>query len=212
MIKSNFRDWTLDKIDASFQLQQADNNECLNNWLALPFPLLEWERIAVNLLQKKMNLGLNGWNEVELENKFISPLFMLADIDNKQFAYFLEREITANIGKYELIGRVDGMIATGFRNPQKPYFCMNEYKGEVDPTGDPAGQCLIAMLVAQALNNHDALIYGCYIIGKMWQFIVLEGSNYTISKSFNADDEEIFDIYRILKGLKEIIQKQIEKI
>ena len=41
------------------------------------------------------------------------------------------------------------MIATGFRSPKKPYFCLNEYKRGTDPDDDPKGQALIAMLVAQ---------------------------------------------------------------
>ena len=36
--------------------------------------------------------------------------------------------------------------------------------------------------------------------------MVLEGKEYAMSKFFTSDDEEIFDIFRILKGLKPIIE------
>ena len=55
----------------------------------------------------------------------------------------MERDLAATIDNYELSGRVDGMIATGFRNPRMPYFCLNEYKKGTDPNGDPRGQALI---------------------------------------------------------------------
>ena len=78
---------------------------------------------------------------------------------------------------------------------------MNEYKRESDPTGDPRGQALIAMLAAQNLNNSGDIVFGCYITGKSWRFMVLENKTYAISKSYSADDEEIADIFRIMKGL-----------
>ena len=37
--------------------------------------------------------------------------------------------------------------------------------------------------------------------------MVMEGKNYSISKSYKADDEEVLDIYRILKGLKYRIEQ-----
>jgi hypothetical protein len=37
--------------------------------------------------------------------------------------YFLERRLSAIVGDYELSGIVDGMIATGFRDPAIPLFC-----------------------------------------------------------------------------------------
>ena len=71
-----------------------------------------------------MVLGGDDWNEVELKNKFISPLIVFSGIDNKKFAYFLERELSATIQDYELFGKVDGMIASGFRSPKKTLFLL----------------------------------------------------------------------------------------
>jgi hypothetical protein len=39
--------------------------------------------------------------------------------------------------------------------------------------------------------------------------MALEGKKYAFSKSFTVDDDEIFDIYRILKSLKSHIEQQI---
>jgi hypothetical protein len=106
------------------------------------------------------------------------------------------------------------MIATGYRSPKVPYFCLNEYKRQTDPNGDPRGQALIAMMIAQELNknhnrNADRPLLGCYVIGRNWYFMALIGTQYAISKDFSCVDDEIFDIYRILKGLKVQIEKMI---
>ena len=208
MKKVNFREWTLDKIDDAFGTIQNVSNPTLDEWLSYEYLLSDYEHRFLTDLQEALLIGVDDWNEVELKNKFISPLIVLAKFDTRKMSYFMERELSATLGDYEISGKVDGMIATGFRSPKKPYFCMNEYKRESDPTGDPRGQALIAMLAAQNLNDSGDIVFGCYITGKSWRFMVLENKTYAISKSYSADDEEIADIFRIMKGL----HFQIDKI
>jgi len=87
----------------------------------------EFETRYLKMLSNSyLTLGGDNWNEVELENKIISPMIVFSEIQNKKFSYFLERDLFTSIGDYELMGRVDGMIATGFRSPKAPYFCFNE--------------------------------------------------------------------------------------
>ena len=201
MKKVNFREWTLDKIDDAFGTIQIVSNPTLDEWLSYEYVLSDYEQHFLTDLQEALLIGVDDWNEVELENKFISPLIIFAKFDTRKMSYFMERELSATLGDYEISGKVDGMIATGFRSPKKPYFCMSKYKRESDPTGNPRGQALIAMLAAQNLNDWGDIVFGCYITGKSWRFMVLENKTYAISKSYSADDEEIADIFRIMKGL-----------
>ena len=205
-MKRNFRDWDLDEIEETFNLLQVEQLDALTHWLSFSYTIDDYEKKYLDELKAVYLIGGDDWNEVELENKFISPLFVFAKMDSKQFAYFLERELSATIGAYEIMGKVDGMIATGFRNPRKPYFCLNEYKRQTDPNGDPRAQVLIAMLAAQQINQDHNPIYGCYIIGRSWYFMVLVGQEYAISNVFTCTDEELYDIFRILKGLRKGIQ------
>ncbi len=113
----------MDKIDEAFAVQQVDNLLVLDELLAFEYQINEYEKNYLDILSHNyISYGGDDWNEVELENKFISPLIVFSGIDNKKFAYFLERELSFTIGEYELSDKVDGMIATGFRNPKKPYF------------------------------------------------------------------------------------------
>ena len=102
-------------------------------------------------------------------------------------------------------GNPDSVIASGRRSPKKPYFCFHEFKRQHETKGDPAGQCLAAMLVAQELNEHKHPIYGCYVQGLDWFFMILEGKEYCISNGYMATRDDIFDIFRILKALKQIV-------
>jgi hypothetical protein len=210
MIQSNFRDWNLDRIDEAFGTEQVNSLPALDALLGFAYEADDYERKYLLQMQGVYALGGDEWNEVELENKFISPVITFAGIDNRRFAYFLERELRATIGDYDLSGKVDGMIATGFRSPKKPYFCLAEYKRGTDPNGDPKGQALIAMLVAQHLNADQRPLIGCYVIGKYWQFVALSGRHYAISNSFVCDDKDIFDIYRVLKSLRYHIEQLLD--
>jgi hypothetical protein len=208
MTQTTFKDWTLDSIDEAFETKQVRHLPSLDSLLAFPYECSDYERQYITDLRELYYLGGDEWNEVELENKFISPLIVFAKIDNERFAYFLERPLSAIIGDYEISGRVDGMIASGYRAPKKPFFCLNEYKRQTDPDGNPKSQALASMLAAQALNDDPAQpVFGCYIIGSTWYFMVLQGRQYAVSGTFVCTDDDIFAIFRVLKGLRFAIEE-----
>ncbi len=210
MKQATFKDWDLDRLDEAFGLKQVWESDLLAQWENCEIEITEAEKNSLFYFQKALIRGGRAWNEVELENKFISPLILTARIDDEKIGYFLERRLSGIVGDYELSGVVDGMIATGFRNPQTPLFCLHEYKRSVENQGTPDAQVLAAMLVARELNNRDKPIYGLYVVGLIWNFIVLKDNEYCISKDYTSDDENVFLIFKMIKALKEIIQSQLQ--
>lgn len=211
-----FSNATLPKLEALFNLKR--------NFEANLSSLIEWQKLAseqevseVDIqilirLQQKLKIGGSGWNEVELESKFIAPLFTFADYDDGKIGYFMERFLEAKIGEKKLLGTVDGIISQGYLEPSLPYFCMQEFKRSQDNKGRADGQTLAAMLAAQALNENNFPIYGLYIVGVSWNFMVLEGNDYTISETYTADGKGIYDIFKMLKALKIIISEEIKTL
>ena len=62
------------------------------------------------------------------------------------------------------------------------------------------------MLVAQELNQHRNPVYGCYVKGEIWHFMILQERTYCISGGYLATrSNELYDIFRILNVLKRII-------
>ncbi len=206
MKKATFKDWTLTTLEDAFGLKQIWVSGLLTQWENQEIEIPEIDKSNLLYIQKSLILGGRAWNEVELENKFISPVIMTASIDDEQIGYFLERPLACVIGDYALSGIVDGMIATGIRNPHTPYFCLHEYKRSIENQGTPDAQVLAAMLVARELNQNKLPIYGLSVVGLVWNFVVLQGNEYCISKSYNADDEEITVIFKMLKALKQLIK------
>lgn len=80
----------------------------------------------------------------------------------------------------------------------------------MDSSGDPIGQNLAAMLVGQVLNENEDVIYGCYIVGRLWYFMVLKGKDYVLSKEYSSTQEDgIRCIVKILKTLRAILFQKL---
>ncbi len=201
----NFKNCTLIKLDKTFGLTQIEEVQALQTWLNGEADLSDLERDVLIMLQQNLRFNVDNWNESELTRHFIGPVFTLVNYSSRNFNLFAERLLTGVVDGVEMGGKPDGMIASGYREPEKPYFCFQEYKREKDPDGDPSAQSLAAMLVAQELNDSRHPVYGCYVRGRDWFFMLLQGRAYGISEGYMATRDDIFDIFRILRVLKRMI-------
>src|SRR5438552_2090311 len=159
MQKYYFRQCTSTLLDRTFGLRKTFSNQTLDGWLQADVALSEKEKEILERYQELLILNSDAWNEQELALHFIGPLLSLVHFTEPyRFNLFAERRISAVIpgsaGEVELSGEPDGIIATGYREPEVPLFAFTEYKRQLDPNGDPAGQTLAAMLVGQALNDN----------------------------------------------------------
>lgn len=207
--KLALNDMTQLKMNKLFGLEKRLQLGELDAWLSELPELSAFEYALAKHFQQRLIENINVWNEQELSLHFIGPVFAAVNFTVlNRLNLFAQRPISAIIGDYELSGKPDGLIASGYWAPEQPYFCFQEYKKEPEPSGDPIGQTLAALLVGQKLNENSLPIYGCYVVGRSWYFIVLENTQYAISKDFSAADEDIFHILRILKALRTIIFKR----
>lgn len=209
--KYSFRQCTLTLLDRLFGLRKSFSPALLDHWLPANIELSDIERKILQNYQELLILNSDAWNEQELSLHFIGPILGLARFTEPyRFNLFAERKIGAILpgqnDEIELSGEPDGLIATGYREPEIPMFAFTEYKRDLDPEGDPAGQTLAAMLVGQKLNATAHPIYDCYVVGREWFFMVLQDKHYAISNGHNAlQTAELEEILRILKALKLII-------
>ena len=213
---------TLKYLDKTFKLREISNLPALNDWLTRPAELSDFERQALLRFQAVLTFNVHDWNEQELSLNFIGPVFALINFSTPEFNFYAQRDVSGVVEDTLLYGRVDGMVASGRREPEIPFFAfersdVSEYKRNLDPNGDPAGQVLAAMLVGQALNRDvtqtESAMYGCYVVGRDWYFMALDGRNYATTKGHNAlDTEELFDIFRILKVLRQLVAERISPV
>ncbi|MEM6320975.1 MAG: hypothetical protein AAF960_25135 [Bacteroidota bacterium] len=190
-----------------FGIKEVEKLEALDNWLNVLPPLTEAEKTIAKHYHRRLLKNISSWSEQELSLGFIGPLIHIIDFKVPyQLNFFAQRPISAVVGNYELMGKPDGMLAAGNFEPENPFFAFQEYKKDINSSGDPAGQNLAAMLVGQAQNQAQEIIYGCYIVGRNWYFMVLEGKEFAVSKDYSATHEDdILKIVQILKGLRDLL-------
>lgn len=202
----NFNQCTLPLLDKTFGLRRALELPALTQWLenGKQHTLSALDHSKLADLQELLLINADNWNEQELSLHFIGPIFSILKFSELyRYNLFAQRHIEAIVQSYLLTGEPDELIASGYYEPEIPYFAFSEYKRQRDPNGDPAGQALAAMLVGKNLNPQPQPVYGCYVIGRDWYFMVLVDHHYAISRGHNAlQTEALVDILCILKALK----------
>jgi hypothetical protein len=205
---------TLKYLDKTFRTKRVQGLPSLDAWLTMPADISDFERQSLLHYQRVLDFNVHDWNEYELDTHFIGPIFSLVNFSTTDFNHFGQRDLEAVVDDTLLFGRVDGMVASGSREPEMPFFAfqrsvVTEYKRMTDPNGDPAGQCLAAMLVGHTLNQLALPLYGCYVVGDSWRFLTLEGRQYATSPGYSATSDDLFDIFRILKALKQLVSERV---
>jgi hypothetical protein len=213
MEKLAFGECTTILLDKIFGLRRQNTLPELEAWLALAKTITLSKRDKENCVELRnlLNKNVFYWNEQDLALHFIGPMFSKVDFTEPyRFNLFAERSISSIVENHELFGKPDELIATGYGEPEIPFFAFQEYKREKDPNGDPAGQCLAAMLVGQSKNKDNLPIFGSYVIGRDWYFLILQGKHYAVSRDFSAITDDVFEILRLLKALKMMIMERTE--
>lgn len=215
MQEKSFVKCTLAFLDETFNLREVETLPHLVEWETVSAEVTATERIILENFQQGLRFNVHDWNEYELLAKFIGPIFGTISFSSWDYNWFGERDLEAKITtakeEWRLFGKPDGFIASGRRLHKQPYFAFQEYKREKDPDGDPVGQVLAAMLVGRELNERKRPMYGCYVVGSNWYFLVLDGQNYAISAGYSALNNDLFLIINILKKLKEYIIHFVEE-
>ena len=206
MRAKSFKYWITQDLHDQFGLKRIYHSPLLDEWLGATNEISNEENERLESFRISLNENAEFWNEEELKMKFIGPLIESVKIDSENFRTFYDRSISVSVNEIILSGTLDMVIATGFQIPKKPYFCVHEYKQESKRDGDPKGQLLAEMIAIQAINLPDENpIYGCYVLGRNWFFVILTGQDYVVSNSLDASQEDIFVIFKMLKKVKDYV-------
>jgi hypothetical protein len=210
MKKRDFKDWQFEQINIEFGYKRHYRNfDLLENWLKAENPITEVESKMLNRLSEKLFLNSETWNEDELKFFFLGPLIDLVDFTNEHYKPFTQRKLSAIIGDWEVSGIADFFISKGIQTPREPYFFLHEYKQEKRRDNDPLGQLLAEMLVAQHDNQETFPIYGCYVVGRLHFFVALIGKEYAVSDALTASSEDIFQIFKMMRYVRQKIEEKL---
>jgi hypothetical protein len=204
--------WTLDKLMETFHLRPIlEGCETLDKWLAVENGLGGNDIAQLGALRKKLIPNADSWSEDALKMKFLAFLMAMVDYDTDKYEAFYDNTISAKVDGETLTAKADLLVAKGTGDaPRMPYFCFHEYKKNT-PDKDPRSQLFQGMLIAQAVNKNEKPIYGAYIIGKAWNFTVLQPNRiYCISRTYDATlKDDLQRILLILKKFKWILDNEL---
>jgi hypothetical protein len=209
-----FEKWKYEEVEITFGVERMDQLATLDNWLAADEPADSYETETVKRLHQQLVRKVDAWNEDELKLFFIGQLLSLVNFTKpKVYSSFSQRTIATTIKSVDqedvvLRGRVEFFVAMGEQIPRQPFFFVNEYKplNKTTPS-DPLGQLLIAMLATMDLNVQKRPLYGSFVRGSFWYFVVLENKQYVVSKGYDATlVDDFFKILSILKRCKTYIE------
>lgn len=207
-----FSKWTIDEVEEYFHLLPINDHPLLNQWLNNACVISSAEEQRLSELCERLRAHIHDWNEEELKMSFISCLLDLVNYQHLDYHAFFERPLSVTIGKERLSGILDCVIAAGRRVPKHPLFCLHEYKPEKQASNDPLGQVLVAMVAAQMFNQDEKPMYGAYVVGRLWYFLVLTPPNYGLSLAFDATKmPEFCDIFKLLRWIKQMIERELHQ-
>jgi hypothetical protein len=201
-----FESWETQDLETTFGLKQVWDNKLITDWLASTTTFVEFEKELVERVKDRILKNVDYWNEDELKLQSIASILELVNYTSGVFKSFSQRPLMATIKGIEIGGRVDFMLAKGSQRPAQPYFFIHEYKQERKRDNDPKGQLLSELLAAQQQNEGRFPLYGCYVVGRNWFFVVLQGSEYAVSDAYVASGKDIYQIIAILRQVKVYIE------
>ncbi len=206
----SFDTWTYEQVEDAFGLIPLRTTSIFENWLNTEeFQPDASEKVVLDKYRNLLFEEVKNWNEDELKLFFIGPLLSLVNFYTPYFKAFAQKTLSIETATASASGKVDFLLARGKVVPKLPYFCLHEYKQENRRDNDPLGQLLIAMVAAQSKNEHSMPIYGSYVSGRNWFFVLLENKNYYLSDAYVASTEDIYQVFAILKKCKALIDKWI---
>lgn len=211
------KEWKEAELILHFKLNKivGIQTPLLQEWIEIEDPTFTVRELELfNEIYKEGLENIPFWSEEDLKMYFISNILRLSklmNVENKGYVGVFEKHLSATINATKLSVRTDFLVAKGFKNViEEHYFHFQEYKPQLNPTGEPMAQLLEAFLIGQAKNAKITPLYGCEVIGGTWKFVVMEGRNYCVSAAFDCTKRnDLLKIIAILRKFKDILETRL---
>ncbi|MEM9886252.1 MAG: hypothetical protein AAF849_10190 [Bacteroidota bacterium] len=194
-------------------IQQSAEEDIFEEWFSFEYAFEQEEIDFLAHLIYRNRLKINAYTEEELKAKFLIPLLNKVDFVQGEISDWYERSIRGRVNGVEIGGVTDFMVAKGVKEPEIPYFYIQEFKPS-KPSVFPEDQLLAELMVSVELNNTHKM-KGAYIVGQLWTFVILEkrvDGRFTLHLASSLDalkQEDLRQIYKHLKAVKTEILAQV---
>ncbi|MEM1324571.1 MAG: hypothetical protein AAGI23_01390 [Bacteroidota bacterium] len=200
-------------LKAIAPIEQSANEVVFEDWFNYPYEFNEEEIAFLTDLIVRNRLKINAYTEEELKAKFLIPLLNKVDFVKGEVSDWYERNIRGKINGVEIGGVTDFMVAKGVKEPETPYFYIQEFKPS-KPSVFPEDQLLAELMVSVELEGKQSM-KGAYIVGQFWTFVILEkqpNGSFILYLAPSLDALKLEDLQEIYKHLKAVKAEILEKV
>ncbi len=204
---------TAKQLKSLVDINQKINENIFDDWFTFEMEFDDGLISFLSTLIAKNKSLIKSYNEEDLKVKFIIPLLNKVDFLSyeNEFRDFYELTFKYETDRFIFNGTTDFVVSKGLFESQKPYFFIQEFK-KAQTDGYPEPQLLAELISAVELNNETS-IRGAYIVGSIWNFVILEKlgkGKYQYFVSENYDSSKIGDLKGIYKNLVFVKEEIIE--
>lgn len=204
------------KLSELVDIKQSIDSNIFDDWFAFEVDFGDELISFLTSLIDKNRFLIKRYNEEDLKVKVIIPLLNRVDFLSYEnnFRDFYELQMSYRTDRFIFNGTTDFVVSKGLFESEKPYFFIQEFK-KSQTDGYPESQLLAELISAVELNNETS-IKGAYIVGAIWNFVILEkiGKDkyrYFVSQNFDSTKiDDLSDIYKNLMSIKDEIIKKIQ--
>ncbi|HIC10489.1 MAG TPA: hypothetical protein EYO61_03930 [Campylobacterales bacterium] len=225
----SFSNLSLEDLESIVKLENSFQLEKFSNWFQ-SYQKSDISKSDLEFLQgiyskygeDSYGSLLQDYSEETLKAKFIIPILNRVDffLPKYQISDFYDEKLEYSTDSFSLSGFCDFYVAKGLERPKYPYFFIQEFKKNTSYHNVKA-QLLSEMVAGLEISQMEE-IKGAYIIGSIWNFVILwkERDIYRYVISPNFDSTKFGDLKQIFLNLlsikREIInlvkEKEDEKI
>ena len=209
-----FKDWLYEDVMNEFGLIRLEKHPFLDHLKTIKLAENDSHRPFIESKRLLLLDYVDTWNNDETTFIFIAPFFNQIRFFSEHFKAFIQRELSVKYesGTKTTKGLVEFMLGKGVQRERKPFnLFLQQYKAE-KRDNDPLGQLLIAMVAAKVQNADDKPIYGIYVNGRNWFFVILDNNTYGVSDPYVATSDDIFDLFAVLEFLRDKMEHLYKKL
>jgi hypothetical protein len=205
---SRVRDADLDEMRVSIRFGENKFNQWFNSKIDIDSQSLTF---LTELLKKEREF-LRYYNEEDLKVNFLIPILNRIDfkILDLEVRAFYKESLNIETDNLVLKGVPDFFISKGLFRSETPLFFIQKFNKGRDNSFIEFQ--LVAEMVAGLEVSKLQEIKGAYVVGSIWNFVILEkleeGYNYSVSRNFDSSRED--DLKEIYKNLLYIKSEIIE--
>ena len=202
---------SLKDLKRVISLKKLFDNKPFDEWFSFSKEIIEDDKLFLEILISKYGKLIKAYKEETLKANFIIPIINRVNFFSLEMetSPFYEEIITYENENFIFTGTTDFIISKGLEYSEKPYFFIQGVKGS-----DPEPQLLAELISAIELNN-DKSMRGAYIVGAIWNFVILEKlgkDKYQYFVSENFDSSKIGDLQGIYRNLVYVKEEIIERV